>query len=116
MKAMRGVVPPKSKQNDKAKEEIRRIKFEKSSFKPDAKIAKTVLTDQLGGYVDESGGGFNNNMVRNNRCPVCGEEWIPYCNDDEFIGIPVVGEKKAVLVCKWHKEYYLQSLQQPQPF
>ncbi|WP_312281577.1 hypothetical protein [Oscillibacter sp.] len=98
-----GTPPPRNKKTDQIKGEIRRIKFEHESFRPDPGIQRRGGNDQLGAYLDDKSRGFNNHMVRNNVCPVCGEEWIPYCNDDTFCAIPCdVG--KAVLVCRAHKD------------
>jgi hypothetical protein len=97
-----GQAPPRNKEFDREKAEIRRIKYEHESFKPDPAIQRLVDADQLGGYIEEEPAGFNNHMVRNNHCPICGEEWIPYCNDDDFCAIPCE-YGKAVLVCREHK-------------
>lgn len=98
-----GTPPPRNKETDRKKDEIRRIRFEHESFRPNLAIQRRVGNDQLGAYQDGENSGFNNHMVRNNTCPVCGEEWIPYCNDDSFCAIPCeVG--KAVLVCRVHKD------------
>ena len=97
-----GQAPPRNKKFDRKKEEIRRIKYEHESFKPDPVIQRLVDTDQLGGYVAEEEDGFNNHMVRNNHCPICGAEWIPYCNKDVFCAISYE-YGKAVLVCRVHE-------------